>query len=86
MGMSKELVDLHPLVHAHILSYFFDKYPNLYSDVSWDVLPKQLFLNFNENVNPERFSHENHGDLHEEARKLFNLTKVQELKKEVSLY
>ncbi len=83
MGMSKELVDLHPVIHGHILTHFFEKYPNLYSDVSWDVLPKQVFLNYDDKVDPERFSAANHADLHMDAKDVFNLTAVVELRKEV---
>ena len=46
LGLSKELANLHPKVHAFIIKKLMDKHPNLYADVSWDVLSKQLLMNY----------------------------------------
>ena len=42
----QELKHLHPTVHVHIISRLLDKHPNLHADTSWDVLAKQLFMNY----------------------------------------
>ncbi len=80
--MSKELQDLHPLVHAHILTKLFKLYPNLYTDISWDVLPKTIYLNYNSAIKPGYYSHENHGDLDVAAARLFNKTAIVDLRNE----
>jgi predicted TIM-barrel fold metal-dependent hydrolase len=38
MGLSKELSRMDPKQHVAIMSELLDKYPNLYLDISWDVL------------------------------------------------
>jgi len=38
MGLSKELTKMDPNKHVAIMKELFDKYPNLYLDISWDVL------------------------------------------------
>jgi hypothetical protein len=38
MGLSKELKTMDPGKHVAMMKEAFDKYPNLYVDVSWDVL------------------------------------------------
>lgn len=80
MGLSKELKRLHPLVHIHILKTLFDKHPNLYTDVSWDVLAKQLLMNYN-NEPIDRLSHFSHEDFEADAAAfLFNHTHVNEIR------
>ena len=74
MGLCKELRTLHPLVHSHIMTQFFDRYPNLYTDVSWDIIPKLLLMNYDEEKHSaEHYSPENHGDFDADAAAfLFN--------------
>jgi hypothetical protein len=38
MGLSKELTKMDPNQHVSIMKELLDKYPNLYLDISWDVL------------------------------------------------
>jgi predicted TIM-barrel fold metal-dependent hydrolase len=38
MGLSKELTTMDPKIHVALLRKAFDKYPNFYADISWDVL------------------------------------------------
>ncbi len=33
----------------------FERYPNLHTDLSWDVLPKTLLMNYNAKVNVSRY-------------------------------
>merc|ERR1712013_735253 len=61
LGLSKELKHLHPTVHAHIISQLLEKHPNLYADASWDVLSKQLFMNYN-GADVSYLHHEVHED------------------------
>ena len=74
MGLCKELRTLHPLVHSHIMTQFFDRYPNLYTDVSWDIIPKLLLMNYDEEKHSaEHYSPENHADFDADAAAfLFN--------------
>ena len=76
VGLSKELKGLHPLVHRHILTTLFDRYPNLHADVSWDVLPKMVLMNFKEGNTAIKFEHHMHEDFHSTASSLFNKTAV----------
>lgn len=79
MGLSKELKDLHPLVHRYILKKLFSKHENLYVDVSWDVLPQRLLMNFKEEKLTQLL-HTNHIDFNSDASDLFNSTAVKELR------
>ena len=45
LGLSKELKHLDPSVHVFIIEKLFKRHPNLYADVSWDVLYKQVLMN-----------------------------------------
>jgi len=83
LGLSKELKYLHPTVHAFIINKLLDKHPNLYADASWDVLSKQLLMNYKgENVtslHPER-----HEDLDAELDKsLLDTRDVNEMREEL---
>ena len=78
MGLSKELKDLHPRIHTHIMEHFFNKFPNLYVDLSWDVLPKRALLNFNPTTRAEDLSAQNHADIHAETS-LWNKTHINEV-------
>jgi len=80
MGLSKELQDLHPTVHIYIMQKLFDNHPNLMTDMSWDVLPKMLLLNY-QNRGIDRLKPENHKDIEFEKDAeafLFNHTQVEE--------
>lgn len=47
LGLCMELTTLHPAVHAQILSGFYERHAtNLWSDMSWDVLAKMNFMNY----------------------------------------
>ena len=48
MGLSYELQTLHPLVHSHIMKQLFQRHPNLYADLSWDIVAKLLLRNYNQ--------------------------------------
>jgi hypothetical protein len=80
MGLSKELKRLHPIVHSHIMMKLFDTYPNLMTDVSWDVIAKMLLVNHNDGpINP--LLHDSHEDFDKDASDfLFNQTHVTELR------
>ena len=42
-----ELTTLHPAVHARILETFYERHTtHLWSDLSWDVLAKLNFMNY----------------------------------------
>ena len=47
LGLCMELTTLHPAVHARILQGFYERHAtNLWSDMSWDVLAKLNFVNY----------------------------------------
>jgi len=60
LGLSKELANLHPKIHAYIIETLMAKHPNLYADVSWDVLSKQLLMNFDPAVHNVSKLHQMH--------------------------
>ena len=62
LGLSKELKHLHPTVHAHIISQLLEKHPNLYADVSWDVLSKRLLMNYKNTTDVNYLHHSVHED------------------------
>ncbi len=43
LGLSKELANFNPKEHIDILKTLLDKHPNLYLDISWNVLYKYYF-------------------------------------------
>lgn len=68
LGLSKELKTLHPKIHAFIIKKLMAKHPKLHADVSWDVLSKQLLMNYNpatHNVND--LHHNTHEDFDKEV-------------------
>jgi len=67
LGLSKELKHLHPTVHAYIIMKLMDKHENLYADVSWDVLSKQLLMNYKGN-NVSLLHHDVHEDFDAEVK------------------
>ena len=79
LGLSKELSDLHPNIHYHILKELFERHPNLHADISWDVLAKQNLMNHVSDdvskLHPER-----HVDFNQDVRFLFNSTEVDGLR------
>ena len=66
MCLNKELLGLHPRVHAHVMEWFLAKYRNLYIDISWDVLAKLLLLNWDGMEDIDKISDE-HPDIHAET-------------------
>ena len=82
VGLSKELKNLHPLVHMHVLTTMFERHENLYADVSWDVLPKMLLMNY-KNDSVARLMHTSHADFDDKAAHLFNKTAITELREEL---
>ena len=87
MGLCKELRTLHPLVHSHVMMELFRRHPNLYTDVSWDVLPKLLLMNYDESKDSaDDYHSDNHDDFDEDAAAfLFNTTHVEELRRKLHL-
>lgn len=82
LGLSKELSDLHPNIHYHILKELFDRHPNLHADVSWDVLSKQNLMNHvGEDVS--KLNPEKHVDFNQDVRFLFNDTEVNALREDL---
>ena len=67
IGLSKELQNLHPKIHTHILEHLFQKYQNLYIDMSWDILAHLLLLNFDKTADVEDLSANIHADIHAET-------------------
>lgn len=75
LGLSMELQTLHPAVHAHILSSFYERHAtNLWSDLSWDVLAKLNFMNFDGRPIEEVWSAKASEDLSD--NKLFDMKAV----------
>jgi len=68
LGLSKELKNLHPSVHAYIINKLLENHKNLYLDVSWDVLSKQIMMNY-KNADVELLHPKNHVDLDAELDK-----------------
>jgi len=82
LGLSKELRDLHPAVHVHILRTLFAKHPNLHADVSWDVLAKMVMMNFDQESTPvTRLLASEHIDLHANASHTFDKDEIREARK-----
>ena len=81
MCLNKELLSLHPRVHTHIMEKFLFKFPNLYVDISWDVLAKLLLLNYNE-MEPKDLS-QNHTDIHAQLE-IWNRTHIEDVSFQVS--
>ena len=77
MCLNKELLSLHPRVHTYIMEKFLRKYPNLYVDLSWDVLAKMLLLNYNEMEPVDKLSKQ-HPDIHAELE-IWNKTHTDEV-------
>ncbi|CAL4182177.1 unnamed protein product, partial [Meganyctiphanes norvegica] len=71
IGLSKELRALHPMIHKYILMTLFNKHPNLYADISWDILAKLLFLNYkDESVDLLLVEHHEDMEFYENSGKL----------------
>ena len=83
VGLSKELQELHPLVHKHILTTLLDRYSNLHADVSWDVLSKMVLMDYKPGDSIAKFLHTSHEDFDRDAKDLFNQTIVNELRQEM---
>jgi len=84
LGLSKELKYLHPSVHVHIISTLFKRHPNLHADVSWDVLAKQIFMNYDGKKNASHLHHDVHPDFDKEVKgSIVDTKQVAELRKEL---
>eukprot|EP00091_Calanus_sinicus_P014765 TRINITY_DN3243_c0_g1_i3.p1 TRINITY_DN3243_c0_g1~~TRINITY_DN3243_c0_g1_i3.p1 ORF type:complete len:565 (-),score=165.35 TRINITY_DN3243_c0_g1_i3:132-1826(-) len=83
LGLSKELKHLHPTVHAYIIDNLFSRHQNLYADISWDVLSKQLLMNFN-GANVSLLHHDVHEDLNGEIKEsVVDTEEVEEMREEL---
>jgi len=83
LGLSKELKYLHPSVHAFIIDKLLTSHPNLYADASWDVLSKQLLMNY-KGANVSLLHHTVHEDLDRElAGSLVDTEQVEEMRQEL---
>ena len=82
LGLSKELSDLHPNIHYHILKELFERHPNLHADVSWDVLAKQNLMN-HVGDDVSKLHPEHHADFNQDVRFLFNDTEVDSLRQDL---
>jgi len=82
-GLSKELRGIHPHIHTHILRVMFQKYSNLYIDLSWDVLAKQNLMNHKPDTSIDDLHQENHVDFNEDTEFLFNSSDIEVLRKEL---
>lgn len=83
VGLSKELRDLHPLVHKHILITLMERHPNLHADVSWDVLSKMVLMNYKESDSIASLLHHSHVDFDDDAKDLFNQTLISEIRNDM---
>ena len=82
----QELKYLHPSVHVHIISTLFERHPNLHADVSWDVLAKQIFMNYNATLRKDanHLHHDVHEDFDKEVKgSIVDTAQVVELRKEL---
>ena len=85
LGLSKELKHLHPTVHAFIIDKLFERHPNLYADVSWDVLSKQILMNF-DGSNVSLLHQQVHEDFDKEVKEsLVDTEEVHEMREELEL-
>ena len=83
LGLSKELKYLHPTIHAFIIDKLFTRHPNLYADISWDVLSKQLFMNFKDE-NVSLLHHDVHEDFSAEIDEfLVDTEGIEEMREEL---
>jgi len=83
LGLSKELKHLHPTVHAFIIDNLFSRHKNLYADISWDVLSKQLLMNFN-GANVSLLHPDIHEDLNAEIKEsVVDTEEVEEMRQEL---
>jgi len=68
LGLSMELQTLHPAVHAQVLRSFYERHAtNLWSDLSWDVLAKLNFVNFDGQPIEAAYAAAVHEDLADDA-------------------
>lgn len=73
LGLSKELKYLHPSVHVHIITELMKRHKNLHADASWDVLAKQLFMNYDGRKNASYLHHAVHPDFDKEVAGSFSV-------------
>jgi len=79
LGLSKELKDLHPYIHAHVLRTLFNRHPNLHADVSWDVLAKQNLMNHPIGRTVDHLTNQHHTDFNEDVEFLVDGEEVKSL-------
>lgn len=79
LGLSKELLRLHPSVHIHILKTLFDRHVNLYADISWDIIAQLYLMNY-AGMDISELQADAHEDLTSESEVTFNSTYVTELR------
>ena len=84
IGLSKELRDLHPVVHSHVMATLFERHPNLHADISWDILAKLLLMNYKQGSSINKYTSDSHEDFDREAASfLFNHTEVDGLRRKL---
>lgn len=83
LGLSKELRDLHPNIHAHILRKLFQRHDNLHADVSWDVLAKQNLMNHDGSKKVSDLHTDTHTDFNEDVEFLFNSSDVDQIREDL---
>ena len=64
---------LHPSVHVHIITELMKRHKNLHADASWDVLAKQLFMNYDGRKNASYLHHAVHPDFDKEVAGSFSV-------------
>ena len=75
LGLAMELTTLHPAVHARILSVLYERHAtNLWSDMSWDVLAKMNFMNYDGKPIEAGYAASTHEDLADDA--LFDMAAI----------
>ena len=73
---------MHPTVHVHIIQKLLNKHRNLHADTSWDVLAKQLFMNYDGRRNASYLHHDVHEDFQMEVKKsIVDTAEIHEIRK-----
>jgi hypothetical protein len=80
VGLSKELLRLHPTVHRYILKKLFDRHPNLHGDLSWDIIA-QIFMMDYKNETIAEYLAKAHEDLTEDSESFFDSDAIDDLHK-----
>lgn len=80
LGLSKELLRLHPTVHEHILKKLFDSHKSLHADLSWDIIA-QIFMMDYKNETLDEYLAKAHEDMTEDSESYFDSTAIDNLHK-----